>query len=299
MRLLIAGWQGQIASALVALVPKRDDVSSFAVGRPALDLCELPTLQRALSDAQPDVIVNAAAYTAVDKAQSDAEAAFALNRDGARMLAETAAEAEVPIIHLSTDYVFDGQLDRAYKEDDDTTPQTVYGQSKLEGEKAVARVNPRHIILRTSWVYSAVGTNFVRSMVDKAARQDTIDVVSDQLGTPTYAPHLASTLIDVAARICGRAANDPVWGVYHAAGTGEASWFDLGNRVMREAMDYNLAVAKINPIGLADYATVAPRLRNARLDCSKLDAQFDLRLPAWHDGVRDCVKHIAMADANS
>jgi len=292
MRLLIAGWQGQLASALVELVPAREDVSSFAVGRPALDLCELPTIQRAMSDAWPDVIINAAAYTQVDQAETECEAAFALNCDGARMLAKTAAAKGIPIIHLSTDYVFNGDLDRPYREDDATEPRTVYGRSKLAGEQAVMSANVKHIILRTAWVYSATGTNFVRSILAKAGTHNRIDVVSDQTGTPTYAPHLASLIIDLAVRVKDTPEADPVWGIYHAAGGGETTWFGFAKAVLAGYEPGGGPVATINPISTKDYPTSAPRLANARLDCSKLHAQTGLRVPTWQDGLAACLARV-------
>lgn len=298
MRLLIAGWQGQIASALVAMAPSRADVTSFAAGRPALDLCELPTLQRALSEARPDVIINAAAYTAVDNAESDVDAAYALNRDGPRMLAELAADYGAPLIHLSTDYVFDGQLDRPYKEADRAEPVTVYGQSKLAGEQAVATASPKHIILRTSWVYSETGKNFVRSILDKAGSASAIDVVSDQIGTPTYANDLAAAIFDVAAAIVKRPENDPAWGIYHASGGGEASWFTLAQAVMCEARAQGLPAADVKAIASSEYPTAAARLTNARLDCSKLQSVLGIQLPEWQDAVRTCVRNIALASAS-
>ncbi|MGI9408122.1 MAG: dTDP-4-dehydrorhamnose reductase [Hyphomicrobiaceae bacterium] len=296
MRLLIAGWQGQLARALVELVPGRDDVSSFAVGRPALDLCEQPTIQRAMSDAKPDVIVNAAAYTAVDAAESDVDATFALNRDGARMLAEAAAARDIPIIHISTDYVFNGDLGRPYREDDAVDPQTVYGRSKLEGELAVAKANPRHIILRTSWVYSASGSNFVRAILAKTEQQDAIDVVCDQHGSPTYAPHLAATIIDIAVQVTGLAADAPVWGVYHAVGSGEASWFELAQALLGES---GRTGVQVNPIAASQYPTAATRPADSRLDCSKLETQFGLRLPHWHDGLTACLDRLARDAASA
>lgn len=298
MRVLIAGWQGQVASALVALVPSRDDVSSFAVGRPALDLCELPTLQRAMSDADPDVIINAAAYTAVDEAETNEAAAFALNRDGARMLAKSAYDKGVPIVHLSTDYVFDGCLDRPYREDDSVGPQSVYGRSKLEGERAVIEANPRHVVLRTSWVYSETGSNFVRSMFEKARTSQPVDVVTDQIGSPTYAPQLAMSIMDVAARVAGCGEEDDLWGTYHVAGAGEASWYDLACEVMNASDRAGGPRTEVNPILAQSYPNVAPRLANARLDCTKLRDQFGIRMDDWRHGVRDCVVNLVTSSSS-
>jgi dTDP-4-dehydrorhamnose reductase len=292
MRLFIAGWQGQLASALVAQVPGRDDVSSFAVGRPALDLCEQPTIQRALAGVRPDVIVNAAAYTKVDKAETESETAFALNCEGARMLAEAAAIKGIPIIHISTDYVFAGDLNRPYREDDVTEPHTVYGRSKLAGEQAVCAANQKHIVLRTSWIYSAGGTNFVRSILEKAGNGKPIDVVSDQYGSPTYAPHLASLIIDIALRMMDARDDDPRWGVYHAAGVGETTWFAFAKAIMTGAEANGWPTVEITPIATGDYPTAASRPANSRLNCDKLHATLALRIPSWQEGLANCLDRI-------
>ena len=174
MRLLIAGWQGQLARALVEIAPGAADIDALAIGRPALDLCEPASITRAMTDFRPDVIINTAAYTAVDKAESEPDAACALNRDGARMLAEAAYKRGAAIIHVSTDYVFDGAKPTPYLEDDPTGPLNVYGRSKLAGEIAVRAANPRHVIVRTSWVHSAVGANFVRTMLRLGAERPSL-----------------------------------------------------------------------------------------------------------------------------
>ena len=165
MRLLVTGWQGQLAQALVARAVGARDVQACAVGRPALDLCSLPTIERAMSEVRPSVVINTAAYTAVDAAESDEAAAHALNADGAGMIARVAAQKGIPIIHISTDYVYDGTKTCPYVETDPTNPVNAYGRSKLAGELAIARSNPRHLILRTCWVYSATGKNFVKTML--------------------------------------------------------------------------------------------------------------------------------------
>src|SRR3990170_7054726 len=213
MRLLIAGWQGQIAQALIDVAPGRDDITACAVGRPALDLCEVRTIERALSDVKPDVIVNTAAYTDVDKAEIEQERALALNRDVARLLAMSGARRGIPIIHISTDYVFDGTKGSAYVETDPEAPATVYGRSKLEGEAAVREANPRHIILRTAWVHSAFGRNFVKSIFQRARDGSPLRVVDDQRGSPTYAPHLVEAILAIAGRVTSASNTDVApWG---------------------------------------------------------------------------------------
>ena len=295
MRLLIAGWQGQVARALVEIAPGAPDITALAVGRPALDLCEPASITRAMTDFKPDVIVNTAAYTAVDQAEREPDAAFALNRDGARLLAAAAAKRGAALIHLSTDYVYDGRKSAPYVETDATGPLNVYGRSKLEGEEAVRKAAPRHVILRTSWVYSATGRNFVRTMLAKAAESSRssqpLRVVDDQVGSPTYAPHLAEAVLSVARRIVAGGSDD-VWGTYHAAGAGHASWCGLAREVLRVAAANNAPTATLTAIAAKDYPTLAGRPLNARLDCGKLSATFGIALPAWEAGVETCVARL-------
>ena len=200
MKVLVIGAQGQLARSLLE-VAKSADTSVVAVGRPQLDLLKPDTVSRAIEDAASDVVINTAAYTAVDKAEAEPELAYAINAEGAGRVAEACARKNIPLIHISTDYVFNGALARPYREDDQTAPLGVYGQSKLEGERRVADVWQRHVILRTAWVYSPFGHNFVKSMLRLAANQAEIGVVDDQIGNPTYAPHLAAGILAVARQI--------------------------------------------------------------------------------------------------
>lgn len=291
MRLLIAGWQGQVARSLVEMAPGCPDVTACAVGRAALDICEARSIERALSAISPTVVINSAAYTAVDKAESDVERAFALNRDGARMLAEAAARRGIPIIHMSTDYVFDGSKREPYVEDDATSPATVFGKSKLEGEQAVREANPKHIILRSAWIFSPAGRNFVKTMLTQAAGQPRVRVVEDQHGSPTYAPHLVAAILDIARRVSPQGAEGP-WGVYHAANSGTTTWRAFAEEVFARSRGLGGPAAEVDPIRSADYPTPAQRPANSQLDCSKLEQTFGLRLPPWQEGVGDCVARI-------
>jgi dTDP-4-dehydrorhamnose reductase len=292
MRLLIAGWQGQIARGLVEAVPACPDVRACAVGRAALDICEARSIERALSQIEPTVVINSAAYTAVDKAETDQERAFALNRDGARMLAQASARRGIPIIHMSTDYVFDGSKGSAYAEDDAPAPATVFGRSKLEGEAAVRAANPKHVILRTAWIYSPSGRNFVKSMLEQASQRDRVRVVDDQRGSPTYAPHLVAAILDVARQLSGRKDEDGPWGVYNAAGSGTTTWRGFAEEVFRRSAAHGGPSAEVEPIRSADYPTPAQRPANSQLDCAKLERTFGLRLPAWQEGVAECVERL-------
>lgn len=292
MRLLIAGWQGQIARALVEAAPACPDVRACAVGRAALDICEARSIERALSQIEPSVVINSAAYTAVDKAETEEGRAFALNRDGARMLAQASARRGIPIIHISTDYVFDGRKLSAYVEDDVTAPVTVFGRSKLDGEAAVSAANPKHVILRTAWIYSPSGRNFVKTMLEQAASRDRVRVVDDQRGSPTYAPHLVAAILDLARQLSARKGADGPWGTYHAAGSGTTTWRGFAEEVFRCSAALGGPAAEVEPIASADYPTPAQRPANSQLDCAKLERTFGLRLPVWQQGVAECVERI-------
>jgi len=285
MRLLITGWQGQLARSLAEAATRRPEITALSIGRPALDLCARPSILRTLADNSPDLIVNTAAYTMVDKAESEPEAAFALNRDGAGLLAEAAAVRNIPIIHVSTDYVYDGAKTSPYTETDPTAPLNVYGASKLAGEQAVAAANPRHVILRTAWVHSPFGQNFVKTMLRLAADRPRLTVVADQFGNPTYAPHLADAILDIARQLPGRARGDPLFGLYHATGSGETTWHGLAEAVFVRSRALGGPAAEVAPIPSSGYPTPARRPANSRLDCSHLKQAFGVVLPAWQDGV--------------
>jgi len=282
-----------VARAIVEAAPSRPDIAACAVGRPALDICEPRSIERTLADAGADVVINAAAYTAVDRAESDEDRCFALNRDGARLLAEAAARRGVPIIHISTDYVFDGRKPSPYVETDATAPETVYGRSKLAGEEAVRRANPRSLILRTSWVHSATGKNFVKTVLRLAAGGRPLRIVADQRGNPTYAPHLVEAILDAARQAAHRDAEWPHWGLYHAAGSGAATWRDVAEETLACSARLGGPQAPVEPIATAEYPTPAARPLNSELDCGKLAAAFGLRLPDWREGVASCVERLA------
>src|SRR4051794_22210421 len=218
MRLFVIGAEGQVARSLREVAARRDNIVFGFGARPDLDLLRPASIAKALADFGPDLVVNPAAYTAVDKAESEPDQAFALNRDGARAVAAAAADRDVPVIHLSTDYVFDGKKKQPYSEADAVQPQGVYGRSKLEGERAVAEANPNHIVLRTSWVYAPFGGNFVRTMLRLAAERDRLRVVDDQLGCPTYAPDMAEAIIAIAQKWADSGWHSKYSGVTHIAG---------------------------------------------------------------------------------
>ena len=290
MRILAAGWHGQIARAFMHTAPGRSDISAFAIGRPGLDICDPRSIERALGDIEPDVLINLAGYTDVDGAESEPELAFALNSTGARLLAEAAARRRVPIIHISTSYVFDGRKPSAYIETDFTQPSTVYGKSRLAGEAAVQTANPKHVILRTEWIFSPFGRCFVSNILQRAQLGMPLKVVNDQYGNPTYAPHLADAILAVALQVTARPEEEKPWGIYHAAGTGTATWYDVAREVLSASERLAKLSVSLEPIPSAEYATRAGRSPNSMLDCSKLEQTFGVTLPQWQTGVHECVE---------
>jgi dTDP-4-dehydrorhamnose reductase len=290
MRLIISGWHGQIARALADEALSSPDVEAFAIGRPALDVRDPRSVERAFADVNPDLVINTAAYTAVDKAESEPDLAFLLNRDGARRIAQATARRNVPIIHLSTHYVFDGMKSAPYVETDAARPTTVYGRSKLEGEEAVCQVNPHHVIVRTGWVYSATGRNFFTRVIDLASKTEgPLEIVGDQRGNPTYAPHFATLLLALARRLLTEAHKKNDWGIYHVAGTGSATWYEFAEEISNNLeMTGNRKIA-INSISTARYSTTTRRPPNCMLDCSRFESTFSLRLPTWREGVQSSV----------
>ena len=291
MRLLVAGAQGQLARAMIELAPSATDVTAFALGRPALDLTAPASVLKTLADFKPDVIVNAAAYTAVDKAESEPDAAMSLNADGPARLAEAADKMGAILIHVSTDYVFDGTKTTPYVEDDPAAPLGAYGRSKLAGEVAVRAATARHIILRTAWVHSPFGANFVKTMLRLAADRPEVRVVDDQIGSPTYAPHLADAILAISrAAIVDQ--DGARFGTYHAAGAGAVTWCGMAREVMRVSASLGGPSANVAAITTAEYPTPARRPANSRLDCTKLATAFGVTLPRWEDGVAECVRRL-------
>lgn len=297
MRVLVAGAHGQVARSLVAH-PVGAGVTVIARGRPQLDLTSTETIAAVIDDSAPDIIINAAAYTVVDQAETETAEAHALNEHGAAALARVARGNDIPLIHISTDYVFDGRSDQPYRETDAVAPMSAYGRSKLAGEHAVAAAQPQSLIIRTAWVISPYGRNFCKTMLRLARERRQLRVVSDQIGSPTYAPHLAAALIAVAQH--GVSNRDSVqWGTYHLANHGFASWHDVAVATMREAGRNGLANVAVEAITTAEYPTPARRPQNSRLDCAKALDEFGLALPPWQDGVAACVAAIAQGDHQS
>lgn len=289
MRLLIAGRSGQVAQALLDRAARFPEISVVAVGRPRLDLENIATIFPALAEVRPDLIVNAAAYTAVDNAEQEPQRAFAINRDGAAAVSAACRTLGVPLIHLSTDYVFSGNKTTAYVEGDETGPLGVYGKSKLVGELAVRTANPDAVILRTSWVYSPFGSNFVKTMLRLAREKSELRVVDDQWGNPTSALDLAEAILSIAPRF-----NDGAGGIFHVAGDGFASWCGLAKQVIETSRLLGGPTANIVPISTSAYPRAAQRPANSRLDTSAFRTCFGHSLRDWRAGVEETVRRILM-----
>ena len=293
MKVLVTGAGGQIARSLLERAGHSGD-EVVAIGRPDLDLAQGATVERAIARVAPAVVVSAGAYTAVDKAEDEAEAALlrAVNVEGPRVVAATCARLGIPVVHISTDYVFDGSKAEPYCEGDATSPLNAYGRSKLEGERNVAANCEAHIILRTAGVYSPFGHNFVRTMLRLAETKRDIGVVSDQIGNPTYAPHLASAILRIARRVASEPEPSRLSGIYNAAGRGDTTWFGFAEEIFRCSRSLGGPVARVHPITTADYKTPAKRPASSRLDCTKLERVFGITLPSWVEGTRDCVTRL-------
>lgn len=276
MRVLVTGSEGQLSRSLVERAAAHPRLSIQTTRRPDVDLARPGSLSQAIERIRPDLVINAAAYTQVDQAESEPELAFRINRDAAGEAAAAAFKIGAPIIQLSTDYVFDGTSSTPYREEDPTNPLNVYGASKLAGEKAVAEANPDHLILRTSWVISPFGTNFVKTMLRLATQREEVAVVSDQRGCPTSALDLASAILDLAER---RYDGERVgWrATYHLAGSEDASWAELAQAVF----DALGVLTRVRPIGSAEYPTPARRPSFGVLDCSRVRDTLGTSLPDW------------------
>jgi dTDP-4-dehydrorhamnose reductase len=289
-RILIFGEHGQMALALARACTRRGDVV-LSLGRSSVDIADKPAVISATTAFRPDLVVNTAAYTGVDRAEDEADAAFRVNRDGASHVAAAAAAAAVPVIHLSTDYVFDGNKAAPYLETDEANPINLYGRSKLEGEAAVAAANERHIILRTSWLYGPEGHNFVKTMLRLARQGDEIRVVDDQWGTPTFAPDLAAGIIAVGERMCGADGVSGA-GIYHGAGSSATTWFRFARAILSRSAEMGAPACRVSPISTREFPTRARRPADSRLDSAKLERVFGIRLAGWETALEHCLEQL-------
>lgn len=280
---LVTGSRGQLGSEIQELSTLYE-YNFFFTCRADLDISDLKSLEAFVDENSIDIIINCAAYTAVDRAESDEQNADTINHLAVKNLAKIAKEKEIKLIHISTDYVFDGNNFKPYAEDDITNPQGVYGKTKLEGEKAMLEINPKNsIIMRTSWVYSSYGANFVKTMLRLAKEKSELSVVFDQVGSPTNARDLARVALDILSKI----ENDGVE-IYHYSNEGVCSWYDFAKEIMRMAK----LTCMINPIETTEYPTPAKRPHYSLLNKAKIKKDFGIVVPYWKDSLDTCLQKL-------
>jgi dTDP-4-dehydrorhamnose reductase len=289
MVVAVTGSRGQVGRE-VEKCGKEHDLQVVGFDRSALDITDPIAVKNTLQEANPALVVNAAAYTAVDQAESEPEAAYRVNRDGPAHLAAFCAQAGVPMIHISTDYVFDGRKPAPYTESDPINPLNVYGRSKATGEAAVHSNLREHVILRASWLYGVHGRNFVKTILRLGQHRDSLNIVDDQYGSPTWAADLAAAILEIARQI--RRAETAPWGTYHYSGQGAVTWYGFAAKIFELAGEYGFSIRanKINPVSTAAFPTPAPRPRNSLLDCSLIKKTFGIEPPPWEESLHAMLK---------
>ena len=290
MRILVTGKEGQVDTSLQVLGESLG-LEIIRIGLPETDLSKPEALEAPVREAHPDVIISSAAYTAVDKAETEAERAQKINGDAPGELARLAAELDIPILHLSTDYVFAGDKAGAYVETDMPAPVSIYGRTKLSGEEQVRAATDNHVILRTAWVYSPYGSNFVKTMLRLGETRDELNVVADQWGCPTYAPDIARALLAIAQQV-GIDRDPTIRGTFHLTGEGQTTWAGFADAIFEGAQVRGCKPVHVNRITTADYPTLAKRPANSRLNGDKLDEVYGLRLDPWQDSLDTCLNQL-------
>ncbi len=285
MKILVTGAEGQVGTELI-IRGKKLGLTMISADLSELDITQQDAVLEYTQTQSPDIIINAAAHTAVDKAENEVELSFLVNRDGPFNLAEACAAMDIPLLHISTDYVFDGVNNTPYQEDDIPNPTGVYGTSKLEGEHAVVGQIEKHIILRVAWVFSESGHNFVRTMLRLGAERDELSVVADQQGAPTWAGDIADTLLVIATQYSKQ--GDLPWGIYHYIGTPATTWHGFAKTIFEQAQELKMLdkVPVVHAITTEQYPTPAERPKNSVLDCQKIKQEFGINQPDWRVGLR-------------
>ncbi|MBA1380881.1 dTDP-4-dehydrorhamnose reductase [Pseudomonas brassicacearum] len=285
LRILIIGQNGQLSQALQTRLAAMGEL--IVLGSNQLDMARTDHIRAPIDALRPDLIINAAAHTAVDQAESEAQRAFAINATAPGVLARAALELGVPLFHYSTDYVFDGRKPEPYTEDDAPNPLSVYGRSKLAGEEAIREAGGQHLILRTSWVYSNAGRNFLLTMQRLLQEKPHLRVVADQIGAPTWAGTIADSTASLIehwqARQCG------AWGTYHLTAQGQTSWFGFAQAIGEHLVEQHKPCAVLEPIPSSEYPTPAPRPLNSRLDCTRLLREWGVSQPDWRSALQQCL----------
>jgi len=280
--ILVTGANGQLGSEIQALAPNHADYTFTFADRDTFDFCSEDAIRTYFEKKRFDVIINCAAYTAVDKAESEEELAFAINHRAVEALAHIAKDKKISLIHLSTDYVFDGSNFKPYVENDPTNPQSVYGESKLAGEEALCAISPANsIIIRTSWVYSGFGNNFVKTMLRLGREREELGVIFDQVGTPTYARDLAKAILDIIPKIKNSQTE-----IYHYSNEGVCSWYDFAKAIF----ELGGIGCSVKAIETKEYPTPATRPHYSLLNKAKIKNSFGLTVPYWHDALREALE---------
>ncbi len=288
MKILVTGREGQVARSLAE---RSHDFELVFASRPDLDLARPASIEGAVNATNPDLIISAAAYTAVDRAEDEPDLAMTVNGDGPGVLARAAARTGARLIHLSTDYVFNGTLDRPWREDDPVDPLNVYGATKLAGERLIAESGADFAILRTAWVYSPFGSNFVRTMLRLSETREAVNVVADQIGNPTSAFDIAEAILAM-ARAWRADSGHGINSVYHFAGTGETSWAGFARSVFSASRRAGGPTTEVVEISSAAYPTRAARPANSRLDCHRFASVFGMTAPAWRTSLERVVERL-------
>jgi dTDP-4-dehydrorhamnose reductase len=282
MRILVTGRSGQLAVALAERATERPEMELIFLGRPEFDMEQTASIVEHIESWRPDLVINAAAYTAVDLAETEPGSAFAINRDGAAAAARAADRLGVPFVHISTDYVFDGRKAQPYVEVDETYPLNVYGRSKLEGERAVLEAHSKAVILRTSWIFSPFGSNFLKTMLKVGAERPVLRVVGDQVGNPTSALDLAKAILDISPALRGEPG-----GLYHLTGEGSTSWHGFADFIFQESARRGGPAPALEAISSADYKTAAVRPANSRLASTAFANRFGVKLRPWTEAASE------------
>ena len=280
MRILVTGSNGQLGSEMVALQPQETHYQWFNLDINELDITDKNAVEQFVVNNKIDGIINCAAYTNVDKAEEDVALCYKVNRDAPQYLAQAIEKVGGFIIHISTDYVFDGTNNIPYTEQDKPNPVTIYGKSKIEGEQYVCESCKQHIIIRTAWVYSSYGKNFVKTMIKLGEEKSSLGVIFDQIGSPTYARDLAKTIITIVNQ-------GIIPGIYNFSNEGVISWYDFTKNIHQLA---NITSCKVAPIHTADYPTLAQRPHFSVLDKTKIKNTYNIEIPYWRDSLEECIQ---------
>ncbi len=295
MKILVIGSNGQLGWELCRR-GKNNGFDITPLDIPEFDITDPVAVNKAVKQPDISLVINASAYTAVDRAESEPELAFAINRDGPAYLASSCAEAGIPLIHISTDYVFDGTKEGPYLETDPVSPMGVYGKSKAEGEAKVREILKEHIIIRTAWLYGIHGNNFVKTMLRLGKEKETLRVVADQYGCPTCAADLAEAILTIAGQIKGR--HNIPWGTYHYCGEGKTTWHGFAEKIFELAGQYDsLLIKKVEPVTTAEYPTPSKRPLNSVMDCTALTKNFGVSPTQWQESLASMIKNMFSGNA--